>query len=115
MEYHSNANGTQEYLHCDKNVASLRHTVHQLENCIFDICDWMRRNALKLNEDEIQFVIFSTNNNLGDNKCLVVRKDKIEVSEYAKILGVTFDNRMTIHKHITKICRSVKKRIRAQC
>ena len=53
------------------------------------------------------FVIFSTKNNLRDNQCLVVGRDKIEVSEYVKILGVTFDNRMTLQKHITNICRSV--------
>ena len=93
----------QSYLHCDNNVALLRHAVHQLENCIFDICDWMRHNALKLNEDKTEFVIFSTKNNLGDNKCLVVGKDKIEVNEYVKIFGVTFDNRMTLQKHITNV------------
>ena len=64
----------------------------------------MRRNVLKLNEDKTEFVIFSTKNNLGDNQCLVAGKDKIEVSEYVKILGVTFDNRMTLQKHITNIC-----------
>ena len=56
----------------------------------------MRRIALKLNEDKTEFVIFSTKNNLRDNQCLVVGKDKIEVSEYVKILGVIFDNRMTL-------------------
>ena len=91
------------YLHFDNNVTSLRRAVHQLKNCIFDICDWMRRNALKLNEDKTEFVIFSTKNNLGDNQCLVVGKAKIEVSEYVKILGVTFDNRRTHQKHITNI------------
>ena len=105
VEYHSYADDTQVYLHCDINVASLRHAVNQLENCIFYICDWMRRNALKLNEDKTE--CFSTKNNLGDNQCLVVGKDKIEVGEYVKILGVTFDNRMTLQKHITNICRSV--------
>ena len=59
----------------------------------------MRRNALKLNEDKTKFVIFGTKNNLGENQCLVVGKDKIEVSEYVKILGVTFDSRMTPQKH----------------
>ena len=69
-------------------------------------------NALKLNEDKTEFVIFCTNNNLGDNQCLVVGKDKIEVREYVKILGVTFDNRMTLQKHITNICLSVNIHIR---
>ena len=69
VEYHSSADDTQVYLHCDNNVASLRHAVHQLENCIFDNCDWMRRNAFKLNEDKTEFVIFSTKNNLRDNQC----------------------------------------------
>ena len=113
VEYNSYADDTQVYLHCDSNVASLRHAVHQLTNGIFDICDWMWRNALiKLKEDKTEFVIFSTKNNLGDNKCLVVGNDKIEASEYVKILGVTFDNRMTLQKHITNICRSVNIHIR---
>ena len=100
------------YLHCDNNVASLRHAVHQLENYIFDMCVKMRRNALKLNEDRTEFVMFRTKNNLGDNQCLVISKDKIEVSEYVEILGVTFDNRMTLQKHKTNICRSVNIHIR---
>ena len=112
VEYHSYADDTQVYLHFDNNVASFRHDVHQLENRIFDICDWMRRNALKLNGDKTEFVIFSTKNNIGGNQCLVVGKDKIEVSEYVKMLGVTFDNIMTLQKHITNMCRSVNIHIR---
>ena len=69
----------------------------------------MHSNSMKI---ETEFVIFSTKNNLEDNQCLVVSKDKIEVSEYVKILGVTFDNRMTLQKHITNICRSVNMYIR---
>ena len=90
----------------------LLHLVHQLQNCTFHICDWMLRNALKLNEDKTEFVIFSTKNNLRDNQCQVVGTDKIEVSEYVKMLGVTFDNRMTLQKHITNICRPVNIHIR---
>ena len=32
VEYHSYADDTQVYLHCDNNVPSLRHAVHQLES-----------------------------------------------------------------------------------
>ena len=70
VEYRSYADDIQVYLHCDNNVASLRHPVHQLENCIFDIWDWIRLNALKLNEDKTEFVISSSKNNLRDNQCL---------------------------------------------
>ena len=34
-------------------------------------------------------------NNCVDNQCIVVGKYKVDV----KILGVTFDNRMTLQKH----------------
>ena len=64
VEYHSYTDDTLVYFHCDNNVASLRHAVHQLENCIFDICVGMRRNALNLNEAKTEFVILSTKNNL---------------------------------------------------
>ena len=65
-----------------------------------------------MHEDKTEFVIFSTKNNLGDDQYLVVGKDTIEVSEYVKILGVTFDDSMTLQKHITNICRSVNIHIR---
>ena len=98
VEYYSYSDDTHVYIHCDNNVASLGHAVHQLDNCILVICDWMRANALKLNEDKTEFVIFSTKNNVWDNQCLVVGKDKIEVSENVKILRVTFDNRIALQK-----------------
>ena len=105
--YHSYADDMHVYLHCENNFASLRYAVHQLENCIFDICDWIRRNALKLNKDKAEFVIFSTKNNYWDNQCLVVDKYKVELSEYLKMLRDICDNRMAPQKHVTNICRSV--------
>ena len=54
------------------------------------------------------FCYFSTKNTLGDNQCLIVDKDKVEASEYVKILGVT----LIIEKHITNICWSVNIHIR---
>ena len=61
---------------------------------------------------DLQFVNAGRGCNLRDSQCLVVGKDKIEVSDYVTILGVTFDNRMTLQKHITNICRSVNMHIR---
>ena len=69
----------------------------------------MHSNSMMI---KTEFQIFCTKNNLRDNQCLVEGKDKIEVSDYVKILGVTFDNRMTLQKHITNICRSVNMHIR---
>ena len=90
---------------CNNNVVSLRHAVHQLENCIFDICDGMRRNALKLNEEKTEFVIFSTKNNLRDNQCLVVGKELV-----GKMLqsnqAIDIDNDLSMHIQRVNLSRS---------
>ena len=58
VEDHSYADDTQVYLHCDNNVASLKHAVHQLENCICYLCDWMR--LLQLVQNSAARVISQT-------------------------------------------------------
>ena len=52
VEYHNYADNSQVYFHCDNKVTVPRYAVHQLENCIFAICEWMRHNACELNKSK---------------------------------------------------------------
>jgi len=45
---------TQLYLHGRRDDTT--STVHRLENCIIDVCQWMSANRLKLNTDKTELL-----------------------------------------------------------
>ena len=60
LQHHSYVDDTQIYNQCENNVEARSEAMAKLENCISDICIWMKTNALKLNEDKTECIIFST-------------------------------------------------------
>ena len=59
--YHSYADDSQIYIVCNNDKLSIKQAVKQLEDCIADVCEWMRNSSLKINQDKTDFTIFSTN------------------------------------------------------
>ena len=80
----------------------------QLQNCIFEITDWMNRNKLKINESKTEFLIAGTSRQhakvLFDS--VSVSGTIIPVSPYVKNPGVIIDEELTLNNHITYICKS---------
>lgn len=72
----------------------------------------MTTNSLKLNEEKTEFIVFKPKNTILDTQQLTISGNIIKESEHVKILGVTFDNNMTMQKHITNTCRSANIYIR---
>ena len=60
LQHHSYADDTQIYIQCENNAEARSEAMAKLEHCISDICIWMKANALKLNEDKTECIIFST-------------------------------------------------------
>ena len=112
ISYHGYADDTQLYLHCNNNKLLIKAAIKQLEHCIADVCKWMTQNALKLNEEKTDFLIFSAHTNHNISASLCIGKSVINPSESIKILGVTLDNRLTMQKHITNTCQSSYMHIR---
>ena len=112
ISYHSYADDTQLYIHCDNNELAIKAAIKQLEHCIADVCKWMTQNALKLNEEKTDFIIFAAHTNHNITASLCIGKSVINPSESIKILGVTLDNRLTMQKQITNTCQSSYMHIR---
>ena len=51
--HHSYVDDTQIYIQ--------KKAIQQLQQCIVDICSWVKTNALKLNEEKTEFIVFSRN------------------------------------------------------
>ena len=112
ISYHGYADDTQLFIHCDNNELAIKAATKQLEHCIADVCKWMTQNALKLNEEKTDFIIFAAHTNHNITASLCIGKSVINPSESIKILGVTLDNRLTMQKQITNTCQSSYMHIR---
>ena len=102
ISYHSYADDTQLYIQCDNNEGSVRCAISHLEQCISEICEWMKQNSLKINQDKIEYIIFSSKPDQYMHIPLTVGRDVIHPSEYVRILGVTLDSQRNMHQHYSK-------------
>ena len=106
------ADDTQVYLLCNNTEASIREATLKLERCIVDICERMKKNALKTNRSKTDFIVFGSKLDHRTLPPLTVCTDIIQPSETIMILGVTLDSQMTMQKDIAGTCRSVYMHIR---
>ena len=76
---------------------TLETNIRQLQTDGTLIAKWFSDNCLKLNDDKWHVMIF------GD-KCskatVTIRSSTIKESEYEKLLGITFDKKLSLRKHI---------------
>ena len=80
---HSYADNTQLYIHCGNNELSIKADIKELEHCKADACNWMTQNALNLNEEKTDFIIFAAHNhNITASLC--IGKSVINPSESTK-------------------------------
>ena len=83
----------------------------KLEHCISDICTWMKANALKLNEDKTECIIFSTGKD-SVYMTLLAGTQTVKSQDTVKVLGVMLDSKITLNQQISSISRSVHMHIR---
>ena len=83
----------------------------KIENCISEICIWMKANALETNEEKTEYIIFSKNKDEAHMTLLAGAK-AVKSQETVKILGVTLDTKRSLDQQISSISRSVHMCIR---
>ena len=84
----------QIYTHCMDKEEACSEAAAKIENCIFEICTWMKANALKIKEEQTEYIIFSKNKHEA-HMTLLVGTQVVKLQETIKILGVTLDYEMS--------------------
>ena len=81
-------------------VININTIISNLECDIKILRDWFRSNGLLLNEDKCQFMIIdSPQNSRHEVEKLNVEDTSREETETGKILGIIFDNKLTMCNH----------------
>ena len=69
-----------------------------IEECITSICKWMDVNELKLNHDKTEIMMFHSKFRVPPAvQSLRVGMENVNLSSFAKSLGVTFDDTMSFN------------------
>ena len=97
---------SQIYMRCDNIENAITDVIVRIANCIKDISSWMMHKSLQINENKTDFIISSTTSHRLKKHTLQVGTNIIGLSKTVKILGVTFDDSMTLKQHISNTCRS---------
>ena len=87
----------------------------KLEKCIGDVKVWMSSNKLKLNGDKTELLASGTKYFLKKMKnppSLSIDDSTVEPSDCVRNLGVFFDKTLSMHEHISSVCKSANYELR---
>ena len=81
---------------------------HHLEECICNSSNWMRKQLLKLNYSEMEFIIIGNHSKLCHLRCndaINIRDSIIKASPSVRNIGAIFDRPLTMKDNIHAIGR----------
>lgn len=108
IDFHLYADDTQLYVSCLPTQSSVQECIARLTSCVSDIRIWMARNALKLNDNKTEFLVFGTAHQLEKVTIppLVIGEVSVMPSLSARNLGVVQDTNMKLDDHIGAITKA---------
>ncbi|XP_068684328.1 uncharacterized protein [Montipora foliosa] len=105
LDYHMYADDNQLYLSFV--TQDVDQAKSKIEECITSICKWMGVNELKLNHDKTEIMMFHAKFRVPPAvQSLRVGMENVNLSSFAKSLGVTFDDTMSFDNQISNVCKS---------
>ena len=80
--------------------------IENLQECIQDICIWIGTNLLKLNDENIEFLLFGARQQLAKVRDISMKiwSDVIWPADQVRDLGVYWNNLTTTKAHVNKLC-----------
>jgi exonuclease III len=89
-------------------IQSQSAAVTSMESCISDVKDWMLSHKLKINDSKTEYVLIGTKHMLSKvhSSSLKVGDTNILASDRVRNLGVVFDKHLSMHHHISSICKA---------
>ena len=94
--------------------ADLDKIIAKLETDIDILNIWFKNNGMLLNEDKCHFMIIEPSWNTRKKvERITLRNETIEETNIAKLLGITFDNKLTTNDHIKIICKQASSKLYA--
>ena len=84
--------------------------VNRLETDSSILAKWFTENYMKLNEEKCHLMIFG---NKSKDSLVAIGESTIKESKYEKLLGVTFDKKLSFTKHVQDLCKKAHQKLHA--
>ena len=84
--------------------------ISRLETDSSILAKWFSENYMKHNEEKCHFMIFG---NKSKDSVIAIGKSIIKESEYQKLLGLTFDIKLSFTKHVQYLCKKAHPKLHA--
>ena len=98
---------TLVYSHIDKYILKSK-----LEQASIDAITWFDQNGMKANPDKFQSLLI--NRNATDHATFILDNNtEITPDSSAKLLGITFDEKLNFDMHVDTICKKAAKQLNA--
>ena len=86
----------------------------KLESDINILSTWFKANGMLLNESKCQFMIIDpSKTSRNEVKKIKLENRTIQEVKNGKLLGITFDNKLTMNDHIKHICKQASNKLYA--
>jgi hypothetical protein len=83
---------------------------HDINNLTNNLCDWVRRNHLRLNIDKTKAVIFKAMNKQLDGEIsIVMGSRRVVIVDSIKFLGVIFQSTLQWNKHVQSVVSKLRR------
>ena len=86
--------------------SEVKNKLELVANIIFN---WLSYNQMKGNAEKCQLIV----NDINENLFITLRNENIYNHRTAKILGTTFDNKLTFEPHIKNLCKISNQKLSA--
>ena len=106
LGFHIYADDIQLYTHCD--IKNPEADLQRMRSCISDLRTWMIKNKLMINDEKTEFLVITQphNRKLAENLSIRIGSSVVEVSPFAKNLGVYLDSCLSMDRQISHISQS---------
>ena len=95
----------------DANVSTI---IDKLENDIENLRSWFKSNGMLLNGDKCQFLLIESSRATRiDTAKIKIGDNYVEESKKGKLLGINFDNNLTMDDHIKCLCKQASSKMHA--
>ena len=107
LDFHFYADDSQLYLAFESTTEGKFGALVQIEMRVKEIDLWMVKNKLKLNGNKTELLVINARKRLCPAvEYIEVSNSRIQPSTSARNIGVTFDQHMSMDKHVTNICKN---------
>ena len=95
------------------NANCIEELIIKLEGLSDNAIDWMDNNYMIANPAKFHAILLTKSRSNTAGKTLKIKNNLIQSESKVELLGLTIDNRLSFHSHISSICKKAAKQLNA--